>query len=201
MKRWSLLFCFFFWNWVGGKGIKPTKDTHARKHTHTHTLTQMQRRTHAIEIHDVDDLLTERQLGAELAFGFHLVGRSVGFRSSATGGRGADHQVKMCATLLRRHSTTRFCCIMSSARLNDSVAAHVMVGPKTMARLDVCMRLCSRYSVILTRCFSRNLSVSWFSAGSVCSSSVRRQTHNHRQHRHQRKKMNCVDVLFRFDRY
>ena len=58
---------------------------------------------------------------------------------------------KMEGKWLRRASTTRFCCIISRAKLFDAVAAHIRVGPKTMAKLEMCIRLESRYSVIDNR--------------------------------------------------
>jgi hypothetical protein len=59
------------------------------------------------------------------------------------------HQWKMLSKSWRKQSITKFCCIRSKAILLDSDSGHVSVGPKTMARFGMSMRLNSLYSVTL----------------------------------------------------
>lgn len=66
-------------------------------------------------------------------------------------------QWKRLSNSWRRYSITRFCCIRSRAMLRDSASGHISVGPKTMARFGMCMRLNSLYAVTLQQKTIKNM--------------------------------------------
>ena len=68
-------------------------------------------------------------------------------------------------------SRARFCCDCKMALAFWEGGGHMRVGPKTMARLGICMRLCSFCSTTRSRWRRRAVRVARWAEGMVDSTS------------------------------